>query len=339
MLGDRYGVGSGQARGRTFSGRPVWEDALHFVAPGRHDLNYFTVLALIGVVALLVRRAYRTLAFCALTVAAPVALLLVRAGERRLGAVLRPLHDPGHAGVPHRRRCRLCSRSHAGPAGRRLVVLVLLVAGLLADRDPLRRAPPGRRAQDRRRRGHARRGARARGVGALRLDGHVGRALLVVRLRPPGEHPRPPRRASRVLGPTGRRRLVRCGSKPFLRRAVRPRYGVWVFYAASRARGERGASARSASSRSRATTSSCGRRRRLEPRALIREGLALRERWKRAVPFNHRVDELLAERPAAAGGHLRAVRRAGRSGHLAALAARAQRAPVARRLSWVRPTR
>ncbi len=29
------------------------------------------------------------------------------------------------------------------------------------------------------------------------------------------------------------------------------------------------------------------------PRALIREGLVLRERWKRAVPFNQRVDELL----------------------------------------------
>src|SRR4029077_19588193 len=67
-----YGVGSGQAHGRTFSGRPVWEDALHFVAPGRHDLNYFTVLALIGGVTLLVRHAHRTLAFCAITVAAPV---------------------------------------------------------------------------------------------------------------------------------------------------------------------------------------------------------------------------------------------------------------------------
>ena len=29
------------------------------------------------------------------------------------------------------------------------------------------------------------------------------------------------------------------------------------------------------------------------PRALIQEGLALRGRWKRAVPFNQRVDELL----------------------------------------------
>ena len=72
VLGDRYGVGSGQAHGRTFSGRPVWEDALHFVAPGRHDLNYFTVLALVGVVAMLVKGAHRALAFCAITVAAPV---------------------------------------------------------------------------------------------------------------------------------------------------------------------------------------------------------------------------------------------------------------------------
>jgi 4-amino-4-deoxy-L-arabinose transferase-like glycosyltransferase len=72
VLGDRYGVGSGATRGRTFSGRPVWEDALHFVAPGRHDLNYFTVLAAVGVVSLVVKRAYRTLAFCALTVAAPI---------------------------------------------------------------------------------------------------------------------------------------------------------------------------------------------------------------------------------------------------------------------------
>ena len=35
VLGDRYGVGSGAVGGRTFTGRPVWEDALHFVAPGR----------------------------------------------------------------------------------------------------------------------------------------------------------------------------------------------------------------------------------------------------------------------------------------------------------------
>jgi hypothetical protein len=72
VLGDRYGVGSGQAHGRTFTGRPVWEDALQFVAPGNHDVNYFTVLALAGIVALAVRRRWRVLAFCAITVASPV---------------------------------------------------------------------------------------------------------------------------------------------------------------------------------------------------------------------------------------------------------------------------
>ena len=59
VLGDRYGVASGAASGRTFSGRPVWEDARHFVAPGAHDVNYFTVLAAVGLVALLVQRRYR----------------------------------------------------------------------------------------------------------------------------------------------------------------------------------------------------------------------------------------------------------------------------------------
>ena len=45
VLGDRYGVGTAKAGGRTFTGRPVWEDALHFLAPGAHDVNYFTVFA------------------------------------------------------------------------------------------------------------------------------------------------------------------------------------------------------------------------------------------------------------------------------------------------------
>ena len=65
VLSDRYGVGTGKKNAHTFSGRPVWEDALHFLAPGRHDLNYFTALAIVGVVALLVLRRWRVVAFCA----------------------------------------------------------------------------------------------------------------------------------------------------------------------------------------------------------------------------------------------------------------------------------
>src|SRR5207245_6065714 len=49
VLKDRYGVGTAKST-RTFSGRPVWEDALQFVAPGRHDLNYSRLLARFGVV-------------------------------------------------------------------------------------------------------------------------------------------------------------------------------------------------------------------------------------------------------------------------------------------------
>jgi hypothetical protein len=71
VLGDRYGVG-GPSHGRTFSGRPVWEDALRFVAPGGHDVNYFSVLAAVGVVVLAWRRRWRVLAFCVVTVAMPV---------------------------------------------------------------------------------------------------------------------------------------------------------------------------------------------------------------------------------------------------------------------------
>ncbi|HEY2328125.1 MAG TPA: glycosyltransferase family 39 protein [Gaiellaceae bacterium] len=75
VLGDRYGVGNGNAR--TFDGKPVWEDALHFVAPGAHDLNVFTGLAAAGVVVLVCARRWRLLLFCALTVAAPVVFFSV----------------------------------------------------------------------------------------------------------------------------------------------------------------------------------------------------------------------------------------------------------------------
>ena len=72
VLSDRYGVGTAKPGSRTFSGRPVWEDALHFVAPGKHDLNFFTAFAAVGVLVLALRRRGRALAFCAVIVAAPI---------------------------------------------------------------------------------------------------------------------------------------------------------------------------------------------------------------------------------------------------------------------------
>ena len=290
VLSDRYGVGSGQAQGRTFSGRPVWEDALHFVAPGRHDLNYFTVLALIGVVALLVRRAHRTLAFCALTVAAPVVFFsfVPASGDSALffDRYMIPV-TPAFLTVVLA-GCLAIARW----AGRwSFVVLVLLVAGLLAVEiryDVHHRDAVHRIGVDAVTQAVAR---EPKGSVLFGSTGTCGRAVLVVRLRASGEHPRPPRRAPRVLGSARRRRLVRArGAVPA--RPVGPRFGVWLFYAASR--GEATAGTRALGVAPVGGHYFVVRSARPEsPRALIREGLLLRERWKRAVPFNQRVDELL----------------------------------------------
>jgi hypothetical protein len=80
--------------------------------------------------------------------------------------------------------------------------------------------------------------------------------------------------------------------EPFLHGPSDKRYGVWVFYAANRS--EANAAARALGVEPVAGHYFVVRSARPEtPRALIQEGLALRERWKRAVPFNQRVDELL----------------------------------------------
>jgi hypothetical protein len=78
---------------------------------------------------------------------------------------------------------------------------------------------------------------------------------------------------------------------PFLQGAQAPRYGLWVFYAASPQ--EVASAARAFGS----TTVGGGyfviRRGPASPPALIRMGIELRLRWKAAVPLNKRVDELL----------------------------------------------
>ena len=77
VLGDRYGLGTARKGQRTFDGLPVWQDAVKYLAPGHHVINYFTVLAAVGVVALAVARRWRVLVFCALTVAAPIVFFSV----------------------------------------------------------------------------------------------------------------------------------------------------------------------------------------------------------------------------------------------------------------------
>jgi len=64
-------------RGRTFSGNAVWKDAVFFVAPGGGVMNRFTLAAALGLVVLLVQRRVRSAAVLALTVAAPVVFFTV----------------------------------------------------------------------------------------------------------------------------------------------------------------------------------------------------------------------------------------------------------------------
>ncbi len=296
VLGDRYGVGSGATSGRTFSGRPVWEDALHFVAPGRHDINYFTVLAAVGVVSLLHRRAYRTLAFCTLTVAAPVVFFSVvpANGDSALffDRYMIPV-TPAFLVV-----VLAGCLTIAGWAGAmRLVVLALLVAGLLGvelrydinHRNAVRRIGVDSvvNAVERAPHGSILFGSTGTS-GALFSSfdyGHPANILdHLVALRV---------HSVELVDDDSCRRAL-----SFVQGPAGPRYGVWLFYAASPAEARTAAQALAGVEGTRVER--IGRHyfvvrtsTRLAPRALIRRGVALRLAWKRAVPSNHRVDELL----------------------------------------------
>ena len=116
VLSDRYGVGgSGQYAGRTFSGRPVWEDALHFVAPGRHDVNYFTVLAAARCrCAARAPRSPAARSSVSSTVAAPVVFFSVVPTSGDSALFFDRYMIPVDARVPRPRLRRRSSQSHRG---------------------------------------------------------------------------------------------------------------------------------------------------------------------------------------------------------------------------------
>lgn len=299
VLSDRYGVGSNGTSGRTFSGRPVWEDALHFVAPGGHDLNWFSALAALGVLVLLARRRYRVLAFCAVTVAAPVVFFSVipTSGDSAL------FFDRYMIPVTPAFLLVVCAAvveiaRFFGPL--RLAVAALIVAGLVVievqyDLDHLRAT---------------------HGI-------HVDRIVTAVSHEPPGTvlfgstgtsganfsafdygHPanildhlialRVP--SLTLVDDDSCERAV-----PFLHGPQTPRYGLWVFYAASPAEASAAARALHAAPIG-GSYFAIRSARPLPPRALIREGQRLRLAWRHAVPLNRRVNELLvADRQLLAG--------------------------------------
>ncbi len=295
VLGDRYGVGSASARGRTFTGRPVWEDALHFVAPGTHDLNYFTALAAVGVVGLLALRRKRELAFCAITIAAPILFFsLVPASgdsaiffDRYMIPTIPAFMTVVAVG---------CLAIARWAGGLRILVYALLVAGLVViefryDHNRL---------------------ARQHGIG---LDA----VTQVVQREPAG---------TVLFGSTGtsgaffssfdyghpanlldRFESLRARSLEYVDddsceralsfvRGSAPRHGLWLLYAAAPAEA-RAARRAFAGVRDAETQEVKGHyfvvhsRRALAPRELVRLGRSLRLAWRGAVPLNRRVNELL----------------------------------------------
>jgi hypothetical protein len=299
VLTDRYGLSRNGAKGRTFSGRPVWDDAIHFVAPGRGAFNYFTVLALVGLAALVAQRAFRLLAFCALSVAVPVLFFSVvpTSGDSALffDRYMIPA-TPAFlvvvaAGV-------FAVGALAGPM--RLLVAALLVAGLAGVEtryDLNHRSATERIGVD------AIVSAVSHEPAGTILFGSTGTSGANFSAFDYGH---PANVLDRLISLRVRSlRLVDDDSceraEPFVNGPQSARYGLWVFYAAS-------------SDEVAAATRALGRgpigghyfavrsSRALRPRELIRVGLRLRTAWRRAVPLNHRVDELLvADRQLLAG--------------------------------------
>lgn len=294
VLGDRYGVGTAK-ESRTFTGRPVWVDAVHFMGPGRAVVNFFTVFALVGIAALVIRRRSRVVAFCLLTIASPILFFSVVPAngdsalffDRYMIPATPAFLTLAVAGC-------LAIASWAG--GARIVVACILVAGLLGVE--LRRVDSRRGEQH---------GINLAAVTHAVEDVAPGSVLFGTTGTSGAffssfDYGHPANLLDRYLSLRVRSvRLVDDDScaraLPFVTGPQKAHRGLWVFYAASHEEAESAAGAFRRPDvdvrrvddqyfvvRSRAA---------LRPRALIALGESLRLAWRRAVPLNIRVDELL----------------------------------------------
>ncbi len=298
VLGDRYGVAAGATRGRTYTGRPVWEDARHFVAPSGENLNWFTILALIGIAALLVRARWRVVVFCVLTIVTPVLFFSVvpASGDSALffDRYMIPT-VPAFAALVLAGCLALASW-----AGRyRLLILAPLVAWLLVielQHDLQHRRVTKEIRVD------AAVGAVARQPKGAVLFGSTGTSGALFSSFDYG-HP------ANVLDHLVALRVHSVQlvdddacerAAPFLDGPQRPRYGIWLFYAESP--DEVAAATRAFRREPVGGHYFVVRKGPAPPRALVRMGVALRAVWKHAVPANDRVEELLiADRQLLAG--------------------------------------
>jgi 4-amino-4-deoxy-L-arabinose transferase-like glycosyltransferase len=300
-LGERYGIGAG-GRGRTFSGNPVWEDAIHFLAPAKHAVNYFTVLALGGLVVLAWRRP-RSAIFCALTIAAPILFFTVVPTSGRSAIFFDRYMIPTLPAF-----FMLVSTAClevARPGRVRWVVAGILVAGLLVidlrvvrdRRHQLADFGLGRVAAAVADRsdgailfGTTGSTSNAATVGAFTFGRPANLFERYVSLRHPSVTVVDDDNCVPILA--------------FLRGPAQPRRGLWVFYAARP--GEERAAARALPrvpgvtvARPHAHFFVVESEAPLAPRALVRRGIAVRRAWQQAVPRNPRVaEQLIAARVA-----------------------------------------
>jgi hypothetical protein len=308
VLSDRYGLGTAKT-GRTFDGKPVWQDALHFLAPGPHEVNYLSVLSAVGLVALLVARRYRVALFCAGTVVVPVVFFSVVPANGTSALFFDRYVIPTAPAflVLVVAGCAAIAR-WAGPL--RLAVLALLVGGLLATEVRI----------DLPRQNVLRQLGLSRVTEVVRsLDGGT-----VVFGATGSSDPdalagaftfgRPAPLLNRYLS----LRIAGLDTvdddscarlAPFLLGPRTPRHGLWIFYAAA---SDQEASAAAAFAGLPSVTVArpvrgfflLRSRAALPPRALVLLGERLRLRWQQAVPENRRVQESLdATREALAHPH------------------------------------
>jgi hypothetical protein len=298
VLESRYGVGNG-VRGRTFSGNPVWEDALRFVAPGRAGVNGFTVAAALGVAALLARRRFRVAAVIVLTIAAPVVFFSV-VPTSGLSALFFDRYMLPALPLFLLLVAIACSTVAQLAWRFRLVVFAVLVAALMSVgvRIVLTRQSQLARLGL----GELTAAVRDDGGGEV-LFGSTGFTL-------PGDYlgyftfGRPPNLADRYLSlrVPGAAFVNDDACAPvvdFLDTSGPPRRGVWVFWAVLAGDHEqalrefrrmRGIQIEEPYRHFIVVRSA----RELPPRQLVELGLALRHAWFRAVPFNRRVNLLIA---------------------------------------------
>jgi len=295
VLGDRYGISSGATRGRTFSGQPVWEDARHFVAPSPHNVNAFTVLAAVGILALLVERRWRVVALCIVTVAAPIVFFSVVPASGDSALFFDRYMIPAIpaflvlvlAGI-------VALARFAGPA--RLLLVAVAVGWLLAHELHYTLRHRNRTeaiAIESIARAAARQPAGSVLFGSTGTSGAIFSSF---------DYGHPANLLDRYVS-------LRDGSllsvdddsceraQPFLRGDRRPRYGVWLFYAAFPDE-ERAAARGFGRTRAVVVRPAPGyfllrSPRKLPPAGLIRLGQAYRLAWRLAVPSNRRVNELL----------------------------------------------